>query len=188
MKTNLRLLITGFGPFPGVDDNPSGRLARTLDGTTFAGVRLSGRILDTHWLLAWPQLQTAVAALQPSALIMLGVASRDRVEVERIAYNQAAPRVDCAGALPADAVLVPDGPATLSTRLPWDRLDAATSDDAGRYLCNAIFYRALHGLTLPCGFVHMPPEGGETARALIQRYARLLGSGQAAPSRGISCS
>lgn len=181
MNTNPRLLITGFGPFPGVADNPSGRLALSLDGTSAAGVALFGRVLDTHWLLAWPQLQAAVATLAPDAVVMLGVAERGAVQVERVAFNEAAPSLDCAGALPPDAILVPGAPASLPTRLPWADLGAATSDDAGRYLCNAIFYRALHGLSLPCGFVHMPPDGTTDARALILRYAQHLAD-QAAPS------
>ncbi len=174
------VLVTGFGPFPGVDENPTAWLARGLDGATLAGRRVAGRALPTAWAEAWPTLRAAVAAVEPRALIMLGVATgRARIEVERVARNRCAARVDHAGCGPDGDAVVLGGPATLPTRLPWRDLvgaDVGVSDDAGDYLCNLVFYRALHDLALPLvGFVHVPPAPDEAAVwRLVERVAAAL--------------
>ncbi|MEZ4428804.1 MAG: hypothetical protein R3A51_14075 [Nannocystaceae bacterium] len=175
----MRLLVTGFGPFPGVDDNPSGALARSLDGRTLGGVTIAGVWVPTSWRAAWPTIVAAVARCRPRALVMLGVAStRAAVAVERVAVNEAAARRDVDGALPEAATILADAPARLTTTLPWSTLvgdGVVASDDAGRYLCNYVFFRALAELEVPVrGFVHMPTDGAAQARALLERLARAL--------------
>jgi pyroglutamyl-peptidase len=72
-----------------------------------------------------------------------------------------------AGEVRQGRVVRAGGPATLPSRLPLDRLAAAlaadgyevlTSDDAGGYLCNHLFYELMtqrpEGVA---GFVHVPP-------------------------------
>lgn len=183
------LLITGFGPFPTVADNPSGTLAQALDGQIVDGVRIIGRQLDTSWVRAWPALADLARDTRPDALVMLGVARRGRVEVERIAHNACLMTADCDGGLPTAPLLERGAPAILYSSLPWAELGIATSVDAGRYLCNALFYRAMHHLTaIPWrGFVHMPLDGTVEARALILRLARWIAA-RAAQSDGIGCS
>lgn len=189
------MLITGFGPFPRVDHNPSGLLARLLDGQEVAGVRFVGLQIDTSWTRAWPALSAAAERLEPDALVMLGVANRDTVEVEIVAHNHCGPIADCDGALPEVGPLIADAPDAIETSLPWQALDSALSADAGRYLCNAVFYRAMHHLTeIPWrGFVHMPHDGAPEAHALILRLARWLAAradpaSRAAPSGETACS
>jgi|JI10StandDraft_1071094.scaffolds.fasta_scaffold47944_4 pyroglutamyl-peptidase len=153
------VLVTGFGPFPGVADNASGRLATLVDGAHFGSWQVAGRVVETSWQRAWPALQAAVEATRPQALVMFGVASRPRVEIESVARNHAEPRPDCDGCLPTGTLLVDDGPAELLTTLPAEGLSCSQS--AGTYLCNALFYQAqLHLPQVPHrGFVHVPLEG-----------------------------
>lgn len=173
------ILVTGFGPFPGVPDNPSGRFARTVDGVRLGAVRIVGRVIPVEWHRAWPVIRAAVDAIRPTALLMYGVAvQREQVEVERLARNIAGLRLDAAGSLPGDARLVPDGPDVLPTTLPWRALvgeGVGVSDDAGDYLCNAVMFRAVHALRgrVPyCGFVHIPPHETAGTRAVLTRLAR----------------
>lgn len=175
------ILVTGFGPFPGVADNPSGRFARSVHGETVGGRPVLGRVLPVEWRRAWPILLEAVEAYRPLALLMYGVATqRDRVEVERIARNRAGPRVDAAGELPRAACIVAEGPAEVATTLPWADLlgpHVGTSDDAGDYLCNYVMYRSVHALCdrVPyCGFIHLPDRETPGARAVLTRLGRLL--------------
>ncbi len=157
----MTLLVTGFGPFPGVPDNPTAELARRADA--LPGV--VGRVLDTQWKLAWPQLRAALEEIRPDALLMFGVAvQRDEIQYERRARNWCGGRPDEAGACLPAGPLIEGAPDALATRLP---LDCAASDDAGDYLCNALFFHALHLTDLPCGFVHIPPDGLEAALALL---------------------
>lgn len=170
------LLITGFGPFPTIVENPSGHLARALDGRVVDGVRIVGCELDTSWARAWPALREAAESIRPDALVMLGVGRRQQVEIETIAHNACRMSADCDGALPSPGPLERGAPATLNTSLPWESLGGATSVDAGRYLCNAVFYRAMHHLTRIRwrGFVHMPVDGAFEAQALILKLARWM--------------
>lgn len=175
------LLVTGFGPFPGVADNPSGRFAASVDGARVDGVAVAGRVIPVEWGRAWPAVRAAVEALRPAALLMYGVAvQRQRVEVERLARNVAGRRPDAVGALPPHARLVPDGPAALPTTLPWRDLvgpAVGVSDDAGDYLCNAVTFHAMHALGERlrfCGFVHIPPSPTPGVRAVLVRLAGVM--------------
>ncbi|MEZ4472302.1 MAG: hypothetical protein R3F60_16205 [bacterium] len=114
------VLVTGFGPFPGVPHNVSGSIARAVDGACLGGLRCRGAVLDTSWARAWPQLRAAVGEARPLGLILLGVAPRARVEVELIARNRRLPRPDCDGALPDGPLVAPAGPDELPTTLPLD--------------------------------------------------------------------
>ena len=196
--TAARLLVTGFGPFPGVAHNASGAAARALHGQRLRGTsrdfHLTGAVLPVTWGEAWPRLAAAVAACAPHALIMLGVSRRPGIEVERLAHNRTSRRPDAAGRGPgssaeaqpgvdlvgsddAEDVLDPFGPPQLATTLPWQPFEVpvstegfalGTSLDAGGYLCNFVFYKALRHLPGigQRGFVHLPPgDGPGDARA-----------------------
>lgn len=173
------VLVTGFGPFPGVADNPSGQLARSVHGAVLHGVPVVGVELPTVWREAWATIEAAVEAHAPGALVMLGVAAdRDQVQIERVARNRNGMSADATGRLPDGQAVVSGAPATLATTLPWAELvgaDVGTSDDAGAYLCNNVFYRAVHGLgdRVPYrGFVHVPLAGHEAVSAVLAGVAR----------------
>lgn len=149
----MSLLITGFGPFPGVADNPSGRLARELGGT----------VLETRYRFvdAW-----FAATARPDGLLMLGVdASATELRLETVARNWTGHTPDAEGIV-APGTIDPSAPPMLAATLwPAEALVRYTvSVDAGSYLCNYSFFRALR--TWPdarIGFVHIPPSGVTSA-------------------------
>jgi pyroglutamyl-peptidase len=167
-----RILFTGFGPFPGVADNPSAWLAETLAGKPPSpACEFHARILPTEWDSAAlaPRLYDR---LQPHVMIHFGVSQRARsFHVERIAHNRAAPRADAKGARPQHPVIRPGGPDRLETDLPAAAvaahlrshgLGAVTSRSAGRYLCNFLYYHSLDWARRQADprsvlFVHIPP-------------------------------
>ncbi|KQQ13592.1 peptidase C15 [Methylobacterium sp. Leaf123] len=189
-----RLLITGFGPFPTVPDNPSARLARRL--AAFPHLRrVLGHtpdclVLDTRYDALHTQLAPALAR-GPSAVLMIGVAARrPRVCVETRAVNRVSRLFpDASGAVGCFLAFDPDGPAqrpsaaATQVRVALRRvgLDAAASRDAGRYLCNASYYRAL-ATGRPVVFLHipMPPRtqrptaGGGRRRPALDLWADAL--------------
>ncbi|GJD57830.1 peptidase C15 [Methylobacterium dankookense] len=184
------VLVTGFGPFPGMPRNPSAALARAIG----AALRLRGgpapRILVLRTAYASiPGTLLPALAERPAAVLMLGVASRaKRIRVETRARNRASRLYpDASGRTAARLDLDPDGPASrrssaaaqaLAT-LRRHGLDARPSNDAGRYLCNASYYAAL-AADCPALFVHIPPVP-RTARPL--RGVSGQGSGKAKRSR-----
>ena len=188
-----RVLITGFGPFPGVPDNPSAWLAAKLAAqplTEFDG-ELHLRVLPTEWRIA-ELIPELYAALQPHVIIHFGVDQRAKaLRVERFAHNRAGRRADASGALPPDRVIHPEGADRHETKLPAATLaahlrrrgvSAVASRSAGTYLCNFLYY---HSLAWTCRqdepclalFVHIPPlrpAGPFTEDALLAGAHEIL--------------
>jgi pyroglutamyl-peptidase len=162
------LLITGFGPFPGVPVNPTERLARRLgeSGSPAGGdVRRVVRILPTSWAMP-AELEAILAKVRPDAVLAIGVARRrPLVTPERIGRNRAtASRKDVSGARQAGGVLVPDGPPQAECRIDVAKVAAGmrragaparVSWSAGAYLCNALAY-SLYRRETPALFIHVP--------------------------------
>lgn len=168
-----RLLLTGFGPFPGAPRNPTAevvtRLAEAGAGRRL-GVEIVGHVFATTWA-ALDELPALLAATRPDLVLHLGLKRRARaITVEATARNRVLrAAVDAAGVAPASTMLAADGPPRLAATLPVRcmasriaGLGLATeiSDDAGRYLCNGLFYRSLARRDRPTGFLHLPPTRG----------------------------
>jgi len=160
------ILVTGFGPFEAVDDNPSETLARTL------GERddVDAIVIPVTWD-ALDRFAEQIVERSWRSVVMLGVAvDRRRIGLERVALNlRQLDRADAAGAYAETESVVEDAPDAYFSTLPihtmLDELSRAGhavehSLSAGAYLCNALFFRARHALaarSTPCGFVHVPP-------------------------------
>jgi pyroglutamyl-peptidase len=183
-----RVLITGFGPFPGVADNPSAWLAATLAGEMqgLTGT-LQAEILPTSWESVAALTPSLFEALRPDIMIHFGLCQRAQgLRIERSAHNRITPRADINGALPASRSVLAQGPARLDARVPVASLaahlrahgiDAAVSRSAGRYLCNFLYYRALDWASrqdrpATALFVHIPQRsshGGACSDAELLR-------------------
>lgn len=169
------LLLTYFGPFPGVPVNPTVALAegavRALN-TARPDLRVVARELPVSYDGSSTALRTALQDVQPDALISLGVAvGRDVVSLEQVAINlDSAGIEDNDGDRRRDEPIVPDGReayfSSLPVRASYERLRAAgepveISYTAGTYVCNHVFYEGQRisrelGLSIPAGFVHVP--------------------------------
>lgn len=167
------VLITGFGPFPGVPINVSGRLARHLAlhaRRTLPGADFVAAELPTVWREAPLLLDQLYLAHRPQVALHFGVSHQAHaMTVECFARNIAG-RPDASGANPAWHLLTPDGPPEHAVTLPTARLvarmhrravPAVLSHDAGNYLCNAILYHSLELMRAldiggRAGFIHLP--------------------------------
>src|SRR3984957_12748336 len=91
MSDKLRVLVTGFGPFPGAPFNPTqplvARLLR-LRRPAFGDVELIGHIFPVTYRAVDRELPELLAKYRPDALLMFGLASRTRyVRIETRARN-----------------------------------------------------------------------------------------------------
>jgi pyroglutamyl-peptidase len=172
--TSNTILITGFGPFPGMPENVSGALALRLAEAArrrFRKRRIEALVLPTEWEAAPRRLAQLYAELQPGLALHFGVSERARgFVIETQAHNACRHAADAADALPRAPVLAEDGATALSVRLPVDlivtrlrelSLPAERSADAGGYICNAVLFHALRladvaGMPSRAGFVHVP--------------------------------
>ncbi|SMF12411.1 Pyrrolidone-carboxylate peptidase (N-terminal pyroglutamyl peptidase) [Tistlia consotensis] len=163
------ILLSGFGPFPGVPSNPAEALVRRF---TDRASGLSTLTLPTEFAGAAAGLAEAIEAGRPDAVVMLGVAGAGPIRLERLARNASrAGRPDAAGRTQGPGAIDAAAPAAYPSTLPLGALHRALeaagvpvgwSDDAGGYVCNDLFFRTRHfvearGLGIPCGFVHVPP-------------------------------
>jgi pyroglutamyl-peptidase len=177
------VLITGFGPFPGAPFNPSGGLALALAKRRqreFAGVRRIAHVFETSYAAVDRDLPRLLRQHRPDIVLMFGLAARTPfVRIETRARNAASmlfPDVD--GRVLRESAIAPNAPASLTARAPFARLLAAAratranvrlSRDAGDYLCNYAYWRALEASrsgTL-VQFIHVPlgRPGGNVLRA-----------------------
>jgi pyroglutamyl-peptidase len=168
MAKRPRLLVTGFGPFPRMPRNPSAAVARRVAAAPrwrVLGVEAEALVLPTAYAALDGALDPALKAGRFDAVVMVGVASRaKRIRVERRAVNRASVLFpDAAGRTPS-RFAAPQEPPHRTTRaalapalvaLRRHGLTAVCSQDAGRYLCNAAYGRALAG-SAPALFVHIP--------------------------------
>lgn len=163
-----RLLITGFGPFPGAPSNPTQRIARRLGRLRLPGIMDIARdvvlLETTHAAVA--ALPGLIARTGADGVLMFGLAGRRRhVTPEARGLNYASVlRHDAAGRTFPHRALQLRGPAARASGVDAARLAAAmrqagaparVSHDAGDYLCNAALYTAL-GTGVPALFVHVP--------------------------------
>jgi pyroglutamyl-peptidase len=167
-----RILLTGFGPFPGFAENPSAWLAETLaKRPPSPEFKLHARVLPTEWeeVALIPRLYRT---LQPHVLIHFGVSKRaPAFYIERMAHNRAARAADARGTMPKGRTIRAGGPQRFDTPFPAAELAAhlrrsgvaaMTSRSCGAYLCNFLYYHSLEwaqrqGNFPPVVFVHIPP-------------------------------
>jgi pyroglutamyl-peptidase len=149
----MRILITGFGPFPGAPFNPTEPLVMELARRRHpANVRRVVHVFRVTYETIDRELPLLLARVQPDALIMFGLAGRTRhIRIETRARNAITRTVpDAGGKLPVTQKLVM---AARATGVP-----AASSCDAGRYLCNYLCWRAAEAAGAPrlVAFIHVP--------------------------------
>jgi pyroglutamyl-peptidase len=169
------ILLTGFGPFPGAPFNPSAALAQRL--ATFRHPRLAGtrriaHVFRTSYAAVDEDLPQLIARHRPDLILMFGLAARTPyLRVEMRARNAVSSLLsDFTGKrTPAHAIRA-GSPHAINGQGPFQKLLIAgrktrvpirLSRNAGRYVCNYLYWRALetkpqrgrHPLVL---FVHVP--------------------------------
>ena len=176
---DVTVLLTGFEPFGGEPINPSWEAVRTLDGWQAPGFRVVAAQLPCVFVAEREALAALMARHQPACVIAVGQAGgRADISLERVAINVDDARMpDNAGHQPIDEPVVPGGPAAYFSTLPikaivhrlrGEGLPASVSQTAGTFVCNHVFYAALHLAAqqpgLRAGFVHIPYLPEQAAR------------------------
>jgi pyroglutamyl-peptidase len=174
MSEKLRILITGFGPFPGAPFNPTQPLVarlKRLRRPALDDVELSGHIFPVTYQAVDRELPELLTKHRPQALLMFGLASRTaHVRIETRARNAVTTRWPDADqtrarkgsiASGADAMMFGPHTARLLRAADSTGVDARASRDAGSYLCNYLSWRAIEATSGDNGprlvaFVHIP--------------------------------
>lgn len=181
MSKRLRILITGFGPFPGAPFNPTMPLVKRLAALrrpALDDVELTSHIFHVTYRTVDRELPELIAQRRPDAMLMFGLAGRTaHVRIETRARNavtttfpDADRNVARQGSIVPGAAPMLFGPHTakLLRAARTTGIDARPSRDAGSYLCNYLSWRAIeatraeHGPRL-AAFIHIPPLPREGA-------------------------
>ena len=191
------VLITGFGRFPGAPFNPSGPLALALAKRrrpAFDGMRRAVHIFETSYAAVDRDLPKLIGRHKPDIVLMFGLAARTpHVRIEMLARNvRSILFPDVTGYRPDERAIL-RGKEHQRGAAPFVRLLGAahtarvpvrTSRDAGRYLCNYVYWRALESSrsgTL-AQFIHIPwvpLVKRRPGRKKRMTHARLARSGEA---------
>lgn len=168
----MRILLAGFGRFPGAPFNPSAAVAQTLARRrrpALAGLVRRAHVFATSYAAVDRDLPKLLAD-KPDIVLVFGLAARRRqICVETRARNAVSVLFpDASGHRPTDSAIAIDGPDARYGRAPFPRLvgalraaklPARASRDAGRYLCNYVYWRALEQVNEAgplVQFVHIP--------------------------------
>jgi pyroglutamyl-peptidase len=202
MSDKPRILVTGFGAFPGAPYNPTMPLVERLmrlRRPAFDDVALSSHIFHVTYATVDRELPGLLKRQRPHALLMFGLAARTpflRIETRarnaittiwpdadgtRVGKGSIAPGTDALTFGPHTARLLR---AALATGI-----EARASRDAGSYLCNYLSWRAIEATRREDGphlaaFIHVPLlardgtariPGGVTLEALVDAGEAMLG-------------
>jgi pyroglutamyl-peptidase len=202
MSDTPRILITGFGAFPGAPHNPTmplvDRLMR-LRRPAFDDVERSSHVFHVTYATVDRELPELLRKHRPHALLMFGLAARTsylRIETRaRNAVTAIWPDADGTrvrkGSITPGADARTFGPHTakLLRAALASGIDARLSRDAGSYLCNYLSWRAIEATRRDNGprlaaFIHIPLlardgttriPGGITLETLVDAGEGMLG-------------
>ena len=194
-----KLLITGFEPFGGAEENTSWLAVQALPDRV-GEYELCRLKLPTVFGAAAQMVLAKAAEFCPDVIISVGVAvGRDAVTPERIAVNIRDARIpDNAGNQPRGEFVATDGPAAYFATVAVEKMAqairdagirATVSNSAGAYVCNDVMYSLLHafsGNKVHCGFIHVPqlPQQGSPSMELEQIVKALTAAIEACSEEG----
>jgi pyroglutamyl-peptidase len=196
----LRVLVTGFGGFPGSRKNPTASmiaaLARYRPRFARLGIRLELCVLPVVFAQIAPSLAFLAREIRPNAILHFGVAPRRaKFCVEARAVNRLSLlRPDAAGARAQHRAVVAQAPTSLKSTVPAEVIaaalrlngfDAAVSIDAGDYVCNQTLFLSLSQNLAPqhaalVGFIHVPALAARDRHSLAAKRLRVAQATRAA--------
>jgi pyroglutamyl-peptidase len=170
------ILLTGFGPFGDVEDNPSGRivepLGKEISAKCGAGLKVEAKQLDVK-----PGIIDSLPLESYGRIVNIGVAPSAhaiRVETEATNYYYD-PDTGIGGPidpdLPEDAT-APSGPLPddIADPVPGFRVELGGKGTAGTYVCNDTFYRVCSKGRAGY-FIHIPNSPPSKDRLLASGLA-----------------
>lgn len=176
-----RILITGFGPFPGAPFNPTQALVKRLAALrrpAFHDITRIAHIFDVTYATVDRELPELIARHRPDALLMFGLAARTRhIRIESRARNAVSMLWPDADGTPVRRTSIVPGASAQNFGPHTPRLlraalgtgvDVRPSRDAGRYLCNYLSWRGIEATRASGGprlaaFVHVPLIASDAA-------------------------
>lgn len=186
--------MTGYEPFDRFELNPSGIVARRLDGQEVGqGFVVRSAVMPVDCEKMPGVLAGLIEQYRPARIVGLGLAAGiSAIQVERLGHNwiEITGLPDNGGHQRQGDPVIPAAPLAYASTLPvkgiveellGHNIPAYLSDHAGTHLCNQMLFTALHWAAqlereqAPlCGFIHLPahPELVVTLAATDRKAIR----------------
>ena len=174
----MRILVTAFEPFGGSPTNVTQDVLTALP-CNMGKAEILKQCLPVSFQRAPIMLREAIATYSPDLVIMLGQCpAGENIRLERFAINMMdSTKADNDGYIPNEETIYANQPLALQTPLTIKELErfctgrvqpVQVSNSAGLYVCNRVYYEALH-MQQNALFVHIPKNFDiKTAITVIQ--------------------
>ena len=174
------ILVTAFEPFGGSDTNITQKIISLLPAQV-GNKEILTTCLPVSFQRAPIILQELIALYQPDLILLLGQClDGENIRLERFAMNMMdSQKADNDGYCLSEEQIYPDAPLayrtpidikTITHRLQEERHPIVVSNSAGLYVCNRVYYEALH-LQQNALFVHIPKNFDiKAATIVVQRF------------------
>jgi len=189
-----RVLLTGFPPFGGHNENVSDKVRCKLESVGIVDIELQTLLLTCDEAGSEHVASLIRDGGRFDAIIHLGLAeSRSAISLERCGQNESRFRMADNSGRVAQGMVIEGGPARLATTASVHVLDEefehesdiAWSDSAGAFVCNETIYRTLEaidsvsaktsdGRALPAIFIHLPPESEVSLERQVDVVRRVV--------------
>jgi pyroglutamyl-peptidase len=169
---SFRVLVTGFGSFPGSRKNPTALLVHALGRhrarLARLGVELETAVLPVNYAEVARKLEELDETLKPDAILHFGLAARRKFfSIESRALNRLSLlHCDASGARASRRAIISGAPHAAKSTFPYRHIEAAfrreglrgrLSIEAGDYVCNETLYLSLaRSRARAIGFIHVP--------------------------------
>ncbi|KAG8190257.1 hypothetical protein JTE90_001341 [Oedothorax gibbosus] len=187
-QTVPTVLITGFGPFRNFVENSSWLTVKELLNLNITDFNLVAKEIPVEYETVSQTIPKLWEEVKPKLVVHCGMTDQsDCLTLEKLARNQEYVGCDVSGKLPPKNLCCENGPEVLYTALDIDKVvadvqtdgvcvKAKSSENAGRYLCEFIFYTSLK-INRNTAFVHIPPiDKPYSARMMAPTLSRIISS------------
>ncbi|XP_006004166.1 pyroglutamyl-peptidase 1 isoform X2 [Latimeria chalumnae] len=183
MDSNSKIIVvTGFGPFRQHTVNPSWEAVKELKKLGLSNnIELHTIELPVSYKKAKEKVIGIWETLKPQLAVHVGLAPSSKfIVLEQYGKNRGYKDRDVCGYCPEDGCCMPDGPEriastinmkSLSRKLSETGIEAIYCTDAGRYLCDYVYYISLYHGNRKAAFIHVPVL---TKSLTVDRLAMIL--------------
>ena len=178
-EDRANILVTGFGPFGRHSVNSSWVAVQELNKLWIEqqptqnckSYKLETREVPVSYSYVAGRLEKIYKEVNPVLCVHVGVSSNKNVKLEKYGRNSGYLIRDTEGSYPVHTQCIKHGPECLSTLFNLEYIQSLLkstlsgraqvefhiSENAGRYLCDFIYYTSLYLDACPVVFVHVPP-------------------------------
>ncbi|KAJ8383311.1 hypothetical protein AAFF_G00221710 [Aldrovandia affinis] len=191
------VVVTGFGPFGEHTVNASWVAVKELQKLGLGpDVELHVHEVPVEYQTVKSMVPLLWEQYRPQLVVHVGVSGvATTVTLEKCGHNHGYKRLDNSSFCPDSQCCVEGGPECIDSIIDMDAickrvtnlglgvsLSVSVSQDAGRYLCDYIYYTSLHLSQGRSAFLHVPPLGkpysgedlGRALRAILLEMLELL--------------